>query len=66
MRTSSGPLSQKNAIADLKRVFRECPGGNLGQLIDAAIAALDEDDRSSVEEVLRQWAQKFIEDQNHG
>jgi hypothetical protein len=60
MRTSSSPLSQENAIADLKRVFRECPGGNLGQLIDSAIEALDEDDRSSVEDALKRWAYRFV------
>jgi hypothetical protein len=56
MRSLSPFLSPENAIDDLKRIFRECPGGNLGQLIDAAIAALDDDDRSSVEEALRRLA----------
>jgi hypothetical protein len=59
MRNLSPLLSQENAIANLKRVFRECPGGNLGHLIDEAIAALDEGDRSSVEEALRRWAYRF-------
>jgi hypothetical protein len=60
MRYSSGPLTEKNAIDDLARVFRECPGHNLGVLITKAIAAQDEDDRASVEDAMLHWAKLFI------
>lgn len=60
MRTSSGPLTKENAIDDLVRILRECPGGNLREILDAAIEKQNEADRDSVVGALMGWAKKFV------
>jgi hypothetical protein len=44
--------------------MRECPGGNLGEIIDAAIDRLKPSDRAAVVQALFHWAERALPRKN--